>query len=73
MKIVRLGILLTVIALILALAAVSVGKLKRHQSLWETASLNTTPARINSPDSQRFRLDPAQSKFIAHAMAGGLF
>lgn len=73
MKILRLGIVLVVIALILMLAVVSVGKLMRRQSISEPVSLNTTPARINSPDSQRFQLDAAQSKFIAHAMAGGLF
>ena len=77
MKFLRLAILLLVIILILALAAVSVGRLRRHSVLSEhaepgKASSSTEPSNKDRIDTQRYRLDSSQSKFIAHAMAGGL-
>jgi len=74
MKFLRLGIVLMVIVLIIALAGVSVGKLARHESSPSRPAVPDAPAaRFNTLETQRFRLDATQSKFIAHAMAGGLF
>jgi len=60
------------IVVILALAAGSLGYLRRHRSLATGVLANPAAAAAIHPQSGRFRLDAAQSKFIAHAMAGGL-
>jgi polyisoprenoid-binding protein YceI len=74
MKLVKLITILVVIILILALAAVSVGYFRSHTHAAEpnrfssdAASYGTTTAAAD-----RYQLDSSQSKFIAHAMAGGL-
>src|SRR6266496_711899 len=72
MKFLKLVLVLLSIVLILALAAVSVGYLRRDAALSEHDATHTASSTENSFDSQRFRLDSSQSKFIAHAMAGGL-
>jgi polyisoprenoid-binding protein YceI len=72
MKFLKLAILLLVIILILALAAVSVGHLRRNSALpyrHDSDPVSSSQGRI---DTQRYRLDSSQSKFIAYAMAGGL-
>jgi polyisoprenoid-binding protein YceI len=71
MKFLKLVILLLVIVLILAFAAVSVGHLRRHSSLSEPEP-RAPSASQGRVGTQRYRLDSGQSKFIAHAMAGGL-
>jgi len=73
MKFLKLAIVVFAIVVILALAAVSVGHLRRGSALSEPAAPNTLSAIKNGIDAQRYRLDASQSKFIAHAMAGGLF
>src|SRR5262249_747677 len=50
----------------------SLGYLRRHRSLATGVLANPAAAAAIHPQSGRFRLDAAQSKFIAHAMAGGL-
>jgi polyisoprenoid-binding protein YceI len=60
------------IVLILALAAVSAGYLRKNPELPELAADKTVVPGGNAFDTQRFTLDASQSKFIAHAMAGGL-
>jgi polyisoprenoid-binding protein YceI len=77
MRFLRLATFVLVIVLILALAAVSVGRLRRNSALSKRAELYTTSsstARSNEGriDTRRYRLDSSQSKFIAHALAGGL-
>jgi polyisoprenoid-binding protein YceI len=74
MKFLKLAIALLAIVLILGLAAVSVGHLRRNSALSESAALKAAPLTENRIhlDAQRYRLDASQSKFIAHAMAGGL-
>jgi polyisoprenoid-binding protein YceI len=77
MKFLRLAIFLLVIVLILALAAVSVGRLRRNSALSKraepgTMSLSAAPANKGRFYTQRYRLDSSRSKFIAHALAGGL-
>jgi polyisoprenoid-binding protein YceI len=72
MKFLRLAILVLVILLILALAAVSVGHLRRNSALSDRAEPGTASSSQGRIDTQRYRLDSSQSKFIAHAMAGGL-
>jgi len=75
MKLLRLAIFVLVIVLILALAAVSVGRLRRNSKQAELALASSSTARSNNKDridTQRYRLDSSQSKFIAHALAGGL-
>ena len=73
MKFLKLAIVVFAIVVILALAAVSVGYLRRGSALPEPAAPNTLSPIKNGIDAQRYRLDASQSKFIAHAMAGGLF
>lgn len=65
-------VLLRITVLILALAAVSVGHLRRNSALSERAEPGTASSSQGSIDTQRYRLDSSQSKFIGHAMAGGL-
>ena len=77
MKCLKLAFVLLVIVLMMALAAVSVGHLGRNSELPEPAALSAiskTENRIteNRIEGQRYRFDASQSKFIAHAMAGGL-
>src|SRR5437773_1982695 len=72
MKSWKLALVLLAIVLIMALAAVSAGHLRRNAVLPEAAVTDREPATENSFEAQRFRLDSSQSKFIAHAMAGGL-
>lgn len=60
------------IVVILALAAGSLGYLRRHRSLATGVLANPAAAAAIHAQSRRYRLDAAQSKFIAHAMAGGL-
>jgi len=77
MKFLRLAIFVLVIVLILALAAVSVGRLRRNSTISKQAELalaSSSTARSNKGriETQHYRLDSSQSKFIAHALAGGL-
>ena len=74
MKFLRLAIFVLVIVLILALAAVSVGRLRRNSKQAESALASSSTARSNKGgiETQHYRLDSSQSKFIAHALAGGL-
>ena len=77
MKFLRLAIFVLVIVLILALAAVSVARLRRNSAVSKpaepgTVSSSTAPSNKGRFDTQRYRLDSSQSKFIAHALAGGL-
>src|SRR6266481_5433910 len=72
MKCLKLAFVLLVIVLIMALAAVSVGHLWRNSELPEPAALSAISKKENRIEGQRYRLDASQSKFIAHAMAGGL-
>ena len=70
MKFAKLAFVILAIILITSFAAVSVGYLRRGAAGPESSSANA--ATEIYPQAQRFRLDAAQSKFIAHAMAGGL-
>jgi len=72
MKFWKLILVLISIVLIMALAAVSVGYLRKNSALTEPVGRTTVTATENEIDAQRFSLDASQSKFIAHAMAGGL-
>src|SRR4051794_4793149 len=72
MKFLKLVFVLLAIVLILSLAAVSVGYFHRNSAAPKPAVTNALPATENFFDPQRYRLDSSQSKFIAHAMAGGL-
>jgi polyisoprenoid-binding protein YceI len=77
MKFLRLSIFILAIVLILAFGAVSVGHLRRNSALSKRAepgpmSLSTAPSNKGRIDTQRYRLDSSQSKFIARALAGGL-
>ena len=72
MKFLKLTFVLLAIVLIMAFAAVSVGYLRRNPELTEPAALNAVPKNENRIEGQRYRLDASQSKFIAHAIAGGL-
>jgi polyisoprenoid-binding protein YceI len=73
MKLFKLLLILLAIMLILAFAAVSVGYLRRDTSLMDRAAIVTrTSTDKVSAEVQRYRLDAPQSKFVAHAMAGGL-
>src|SRR5438477_4068753 len=72
MKCLKLAFVLLVIVLMMALAAVSVGHLGRNSELPEPAALSAISKTENRIEGQRYRLDASQSKFIAHAMAGGL-
>jgi polyisoprenoid-binding protein YceI len=74
MKFLRLAIVVLAIVLILALAAVSVGYLRRNSVLKDRAAPIAAPLTEHrlTLSTQRYRLDASQSKFIAHAMAGGL-
>jgi len=72
MKCLKLAFVLLVIVLMMALAAVSVGHLGRNSVLPEPAALSAISKTENRIEGQRYRLDASQSKFIAHAMAGGL-
>src|SRR5262252_1138140 len=74
MKLLRRSIFMLAIMLILALAALSVGYLQRSATVAEGIAFNpgaSTRSRVNA-EARRYRLDASQSKFIAHAMAGGL-
>lgn len=75
MKFLRLAIFVLVIILILA--AVSVAHLRRNSAVSKrtelsSVSLSTAPSNKGRFDTKRYRLDSSQSKFIAHALAGGL-
>ena len=71
MKFLKCGFVVPVVVIILTFAAVSAGYLRRTSPISLPAS-----ARNKGEDfsftSDRYRLDSSQSKFIAHAMAGGL-
>src|SRR2546423_7509911 len=71
MKFLKLVFVLLAIILILSLAAVSAGYFRRKSAPLRSA-VTATESTENSFDPQRYRLDSSQSKFIAHAMAGGL-
>lgn len=73
MKLLKLITVLLAIAFIMALAAVSAGYLRRNSDLAEPAFVKASST--DSPvslETQRYRLDSSQSKFVAHALAGGL-
>ena len=72
MKFWKLILVLISIVIIMALAAVSAGYLRKNPAFIEPAGRATVTATENEVDAQRFSLDASQSKFIAHAMAGGL-
>ena len=69
MRLVKLVFVIAVIVLIFSFAAVSVGYLPRASMGQSAVSTATKPAVLAT---ERYRLDASQSKFIAHAMAGGL-
>jgi len=70
MKLFKLLWVLLAIVLIMALAAVSAGYLRRSSTLPEPAARKKVSPTEN--EIERFTLDDSQSKFIAHALAGGL-
>jgi len=72
MKLLRFIIVFFAIVVILAFAAVSVGYLNRSRNLSAGVSLQTAAAAPSHAEIRRYRLDAAQSKFIAQPMAGGL-
>ena len=72
MKLLKLTIGLLAIAMILALAVISHGYLRRNRSSSGAVFATPTAAAVSYAESRRYRLDASQSKFIAHAMAGGL-
>jgi len=71
MKFLKLVLVLLAIILIMSLAAVSAGYFRRNSAPLKSA-VTTKESTAHSFDLQRYRLDSSQSKFIAHAMAGGL-
>ena len=71
MKFLKLVLVLLAIILIMSLAAVSAGYFRRNSAPLKSA-VTTKESTAHSFDPQRYRLDSSQSKFIAHAMAGGL-
>jgi polyisoprenoid-binding protein YceI len=76
MKFLKLKLKLTIgplaIAMILALAVISHGYLRRNRSLSAAVFAAPAAAAASHAQNRRYRLDASQSKFIAHAMAGGL-
>jgi polyisoprenoid-binding protein YceI len=74
MKLVKLIISILVIILILAFAAVSVGYFRSHAHAAEPHRFSSDAAshETSTAAADRYQLDSSQSKFIAHAMAGGL-
>jgi len=72
MKFLKLTIGPLAIAMILALAVISHGYLRRNHSLSGGVFATPATAAATHPQSRRYRLDASQSKFVAHAMAGGL-
>src|SRR5438128_12417284 len=72
MKFLKLAFVLLAIVLIMSLAAVSAGYFRRNSVSPKPAVTNAAHSTEKSFAAQRFRLDSSQSKFIAHAMAGGL-
>jgi polyisoprenoid-binding protein YceI len=74
MKFLRLAIFVLAIVLILAFAAASLGRLRRNSVLSDHAEPGTVVSTASKAgvDARRYSLDSSQSKFIAHAMAGGL-
>jgi polyisoprenoid-binding protein YceI len=73
MKFLRLTGALLALALIIAMAAVSAGRLRRSSAVSERVRFDRASSEHGSLAAQRYTLDSSQSKFIAHAMAGGLF
>ena len=72
MKFLKLAIGPLAIAIILALAVISHGHLRRNRSLSGAVFAAPAAAAASHVQNRRYRLDASQSKFIAHAMAGGL-
>ena len=73
MKLFKLLIVILAIVLMLALAAISVGHWRRNSTFRSSAEPTESIVTNRSPAvSYRYRLDAAASKFVAHAMAGGL-
>src|SRR6266852_7092238 len=72
MKFLKLTFVLLAIVLIMSLAAVSAGYFRRNSASPKPAVTNAAHSTEKSFAAQRFRLDSSQSKFIAHALAGGL-
>src|ERR1051326_2587450 len=74
MKLAKLIISVLAIILILAFAAVSVGYFRSHAHAAEPHrfSADATSHTTSTSPADRYQLDSSQSKFIAHAMAGGL-
>lgn len=73
MKFLRLTGALLALALITAMAAVSAGRLHRNSAVPEWVPIGGTWSGHTNFETQRYPLDASQSKFITHAMAGGLF
>src|SRR6266571_6901208 len=72
MKFLKLAFVLLAIVLIMSLAAISAGYFRRNSASPKPAVTNAAHSTEKSFAAQRFRLDSSKSKFIAHAMAGGL-
>jgi len=72
MKFLKLAFVLLTIVLIMSLAAVSAGYFRLNSASPKPAVTNAAHSTEKSFAAQRFRLDSSKSKFIAHAMAGGL-
>jgi polyisoprenoid-binding protein YceI len=74
MKFLRLAIFVLAIVLILAFAAASLGRLRRNSAGPDHAEPGVviSTASKAGADARRYSLDSSQSKFIAHALAGGL-
>jgi len=68
MKLSRWTLVVLAIGLVVEVTAVSAAYLTRPAGLSKAAA----NAARNDLESQRYRLDASQSKFIAHALAGGL-
>lgn len=71
---VKLACVVCALAVILALAAAAAGDLSRNSTTHDGVAVATGDRTdLRSSAEGRYRLDSSQSKFIAHAMAGGLF
>jgi polyisoprenoid-binding protein YceI len=71
MKLAKLLFVILAVVVILAFAAASAGGWQ--PGLENRQASPATRTALVDPQAARYRLDASQSKFIAHAMAGGLF
>jgi polyisoprenoid-binding protein YceI len=71
MKFLKIAFVLLAILVILTFAAVSAGFLRRSAPIDQRDTSSSAGEHLMFA-GERYRLDSSQSKFIAHAMAGGL-